>query len=513
MQNNPSETKEWAALRRHAAAMMDVHMQDLFANDAQRFKKLHLSVDGLTFDFSRHRAVEETLTLLAALAKAARVEEWREKMFQGQKVNTSEKRAALHTALRGSCDTSLSVDNENVSDFVEKTFARIRETSEKIRADKKITDIVNIGIGGSDLGTRVVYEALEDFRSGPRVHFISNVDGSHISSVLKNLQPDNTVFIVASKTFSTLETMANARVAKDWAGSAKNFYAVTCNESAAKDFGVAGDHFFPMRDWVGGRLSLWSAVGLPVAIAVGFENFKRLLEGARAMDRHFREAPLEKNIPVLMGMLGIWYRNFLNFPAHVLLPYTQSLRKFPAYLQQLDMESNGKSVDRDNRHIDYKTGPLLFGETGTNAQHAFMQLMHQGTDIIPADFIIVKKANHTLDDHHRKLNANALAQAQALMQGSRTKQAGDIPPARVFDGNRPSSTLILERLDPWHLGLLLALYEHKVFVQGIVWNINSFDQWGVELGKILASNILDPEANSSADQTTYALMQILGNFN
>lgn len=507
MPNSPSDTKEWAALKAHAAMMQGVHMGDLFANDSQRFETFHLKIDGMLLDFSRHRATQETLDLLVQLAKATKIEEWREKMFAGEPINASENRAALHPALRGSCGKDIVIDGENISDFVERTLAQVKTVSEKIRADKKITDIVNIGIGGSDLGTRIVYETLRDFRDGPQVHFVSNVDGARISAVLKGLKPESTIFVIVSKTFTTLETMMNAQTAKDWAGSARNFYAVTGNPDAAQNFGVGKEKIFPMRDWIGGRMSLWSAVGLPVAIATGFENFSKLLQGAHAMDTHFREAPLEKNIPVLMGMLGIWYRNFMNFHVHAILPYAHLLRKFPAYVQQLDMESNGKSIDRNGHAVSYNTSPILFGETGTDAQHAFMQMMHQGTDIIPADFILVKQPGHGLDNHHRALNANALAQAQALMQGRKDKAT----PARSFEGNRPSSTLIFDRLDPWHLGLLLALYEHKIFVQGIIWNINSFDQWGVELGKTLAADILAHDA-ISADQTTLIIMKILGVF-
>lgn len=504
MQSKPSETKEWAALASHAVAMKNIHMNDIFVSDSQRFTKFHLKIDGILLDFSRHRATRETLNLLTQMAKAAKIEEWREKMFAGKTINASENRAALHPALRGSCVKDIVIDGENVKDFVEDTLERIRKISVKIRDRKKITDIVSIGIGGSDLGTRIVYEALQDFRDGPQVHFVSNVDGARISAVLNKLDHKNTLFIVVSKTFTTLETMMNAQTAKDWAGSADNFYAVTSNQNAAENFGIGKENIFPMRDWIGGRMSLWSAVGLPVAIATGFENFKKMLEGARAMDTHFCQAPLAENMPVVMAMLGIWYRNFMGFRAHAILPYAHLLRKFPAYTQQLDMESNGKSVDRQGHAVDYNTGPILFGETGTDAQHAFMQMMHQGTDIIPADFILVKQPGHNLGNHHRALNANALAQAQALMQG----RIDEAAPARSFEGNRPSSTLILDRLDPWHLGLLLALYEHKIFVQGIIWNINSFDQWGVELGKTLATDILKHDA-ASADQTTSCIMKIL----
>lgn len=506
MSNNPQQSREWKALQAHAKAIHGLHMRDLFAKDAKRFNALHLRTNGLTFDYSRNLITSETLKLLIDLAKTAGVASWRDRMFAGEKINITEGRAALHPALRGSGNSSLKIDEENINDFVQKSLAQIESISKKIRADKNITDVINIGIGGSDLGPRIVYETLQSFNDGPRIHFVSNVDGARITTVLKSLKPSSTAFIVTSKTFSTMETLTNALTAKDWAKTTKNFYAVSSNTEAAKSFGVAKENILPMRDWIGGRTSVWSTVGLPIAIAAGFENFKAFLAGAKAMDDHFREAEFEKNIPVLMGLLAIWYRNFMDYRTHAILPYAHNLRKFPAFIQQLDMESNGKSVDRDGNDIDYKTGPIIFGETGTNAQHAFMQLMHQGMDIIPADFIIVKNPDHDLGDHHRKLNANALAQAQALMQG---REKAD-KPYKKFDGNRPSSTLLLDRLDPWHLGMLLALYEHRMFVQGIIWNINSFDQWGVELGKTLANEILAPGAHPTADQTTLALMQILG---
>ncbi len=505
MSNNPSALKEWKALQTHATALTRTHMRDLFKADITRFRSFHRTIDGLVFDYSRNIATGDTMALLMNLAKATDVAGWRDKMFAGEKINNTEGRAAVHMALRGSGSPSLKVDGENLSEFVADTLEKIRAASEKIRGDSTITDVINIGIGGSDLGPRIVYESLQSFNDGPRVHFVSNVDGARISAILKNLKPSATAFIVTSKTFSTMETLTNAETAKDWAKSAKNFYAVTCNEKAAKNFGISAENILPMREWIGGRVSVWSAVGLPVAVAAGFKNFEGLLAGAKVMDDHFRNEKFEKNIPVIMAMLGIWYRNFMNYDTHAILPYAHNLRKFPAYIQQLDMESNGKSVGRDGNDLDYKTGPVIFGETGTNAQHAFMQLMHQGTDIIPADFIIVKNPDHDLPEHHRKLNANALAQAQALMHGREEVSSS----YKQFAGNRPSSTLVLDRLDPWHLGLLLSLYEHRMLVQGIVWNINSFDQWGVELGKTLANELLAPGAHPTADQTTLALMQIL----
>ena len=511
MSNNLTTMPEWIALQKHAQSLRQTHMNGLFREDSRRSEKFNVRIKGLSFDYSRHLATTETLNLLLDLAKVTDVASWRTKLFEGGKINTTEGRAALHTALRGSGPENLVVDGENTHEFVHKTLGKIEFISGKIRNDRTITDVVNIGIGGSDLGPRIVHETLRDFNTGPRVHFVSNVDGARITSVLKSLKPSSTVFIVTSKTFSTMETLTNARTAKEWAKTTKNFHAITMNIESAREFEVPEENILTMQEWTGGRVSLWSAAGLSIAIAAGFENFKNMLAGAHGIDlvlftvdNHFLTSPPDKNIPVLMALLGIWYRNFWDYRAHAILPYAHDLRKFPAYVQQLDMESNGKSVSRDGISTNYKTGPLVFGETGTNAQHAFMQFLHQGTDIIPADFIIIKHAGHTLADHHRKLNTNALAQAQALMQGRKNTAR----PYQRFDGNRPSSTLILDRIDPWHIGLLLALYEHRMFVQGIVWNINSFDQWGVELGKTLASEFLE-RGTSAADQTTVALMQIL----
>ncbi|MGB4057551.1 MAG: glucose-6-phosphate isomerase, partial [Alphaproteobacteria bacterium] len=445
--------------------------------------------------------------LLIDLAKTRQVEKQRDSLFNGDAINTTENRAVLHTALRGSFNEALSVNAENIAEFVESSLEKIAATANKIRDNKNITDIVNIGIGGSDLGAKMACWALHNFHSGPRTHFVSNVDGAEITHTLKSLRPENTAFIISSKTFTTLETMTNAETAKAWAGGTENFYAVTMNETAAQNFGIAPENTLPMRDWIGGRTSLWSAVGLPIAVAIGNENFKSLLAGAKDMDTHFQTAPLNANMPVTMALMGIWYRNFMGFSTHAVLPYAAELDFFPSFLQQLDMESNGKSIDRDGNEINYATAPVLFGAAGTNAQHAFMQLMHQGTDTIPADFILIKTPGHDLTNHHRKLNANALAQAEALMSGS---PAPGGQPHRKFPGNRPSSTLVLDRLDPRHLGALIALYEHKTSTQGFIWNINSFDQWGVELGKTLAKDILDDKTgNSSPDQTTHALRHII----
>lgn len=494
MQNKPlTEMDEWGALARHQEDIQRVSLQSLFADDRGRFKRFHTCIEGLAFDYSKNHINDETMTLLCALARGCGVEEMRGKMFTGEAINGSDGRAVLHSALRGSCDAGITVNGENVCDFAQRTLRQVEDISAAIRGDSGITDVVSIGIGGSDLGPRMVCDALKDFSSddadSPAVHFISNIDGHKISRLLRRLRPENTVFIIASKTFTTLETMANARVARDWIVAAlgedavgDHFYAISTNEAAARDFGILPAHIMPMRDWVGGRYSVWGAIGLPIAVAIGFEKFQAFLDGAKAADLHFLNAELEGNIPVIMAMLGVWYRNFIGYETHAILPYAQNLSQFPAFIQQLDMESNGKSVDVDGRRVSYPTGGVVFGGAGTNAQHAFFQLLHQGTQIVPSDFIAVIHPQHDLKDHHTQLLANALAQSQAFMQGD----VNEAEPHRNFEGGRPSSMLLLDRLDPYHLGLLMALYEHKIFVQGVIWNINSFDQWGVELGKALA---------------------------
>jgi glucose-6-phosphate isomerase len=488
---SPIKNPAWKKLAAHRKKLAGVHIKDLFAKDTQRFEDFHLEYEGLLLDYSRHPVTKETLALLAALAN--NVEKAREQMFTGERINTTENRAVLHMALRGSVSENIEIDDENVSAFVRESLAKIRDVAGKIRKDKNITDVVHIGIGGSDLGPRMVTEALAALADGPHVHFVSNIDGTHLARTLINLNPQKTVFIIASKTFTTIETMTNAKSALAWGKDAAKFYAVTANEGAAKTFGIPTENILPLRDWIGGRYSLWSAAGLPIAVSAGFTNFEKLLAGARAMDAHFCEAPLSRNMPVILALLGIWQRNFWERGALAVLPYAQDLAVFPAYIQQLDMESNGKSVDRDGKKIDYATSPVVFGEPGTGSQHAFFQLLHQGTDIILCDFIAVKNSTHKLPGHHTKLLANALAQAKALMAGN----GKDAAPHQAFDGNRPSSMIILESLDPYHLGLLLALYEHKIFVQGVIWNVNSFDQWGVELGKKLAKNITQSLENNA----------------
>ena len=489
-----TQTPEWKALQEHRKAMDKTHIRDLFAADPGRAKNFALSCGGLSLDYSRHRATDETIRLLLELARARNLEDWRDRMFAGDKINNTENRAVLHTALRRPAGDSVIIDGENIMPFVHDVLARMKKFSDKIRAEKKIKTVVSIGIGGSDLGPRMACEALGNGELD--VRFVSNVDGAHLHRTLADLRPQETLFLIASKTFTTQETMANAHAARQWLADAMgnaavkdHFAALSTNEKAVAAFGIAPDNTFPFRDWVGGRYSLWSAIGLPVCLAHGFEAFRALLDGAHAMDRHFQTAPLAQNMPVLLALLGVWYRNFWGAQSYAALPYAQDLRNFPAWLQQTDMESNGKGVDRDGRSVDYETGPAVFGAPGTDCQHSFMQLVHQGTSFIPCDFIGVRAPLSPHTGQHEMLLANMEAQALALMQGRDLKNSGNNP-HKVFSGNRPSNTIMLERLDAHHLGILLALYEHKVFVQGILWNINSFDQWGVELGKALAAEIL-----------------------
>jgi glucose-6-phosphate isomerase len=518
--------KEWKALNEHRRKMEGVHMRTLFAEDPDRFAKFHLKTGALLLDYSKHRITEETVELLADLASACKVEEWREKMFGGEHINTTEDRAVLHTALRRPESDKLEVDGEDVIPYVHGCLAKMKSFSEKVRSGgwkgyqgDRITDVVNIGIGGSDLGPLMVCEALKPFADRSiNMHFISNVDGTHVAETLRDLVPETTLFIISSKTFTTQETMTNAETARRWflertgepEAVAGHFVAVSTNTEAVKSFGIDENSMFTFRDWVGGRYSLWSSIGLSICISIGFENFRKLLEGAYAMDTHFREAPFDENMPVIMAMLGIWYRNFWNAQSYAVLPYDQYLHRLPAYLQQLDMESNGKSVTRDNERVDYETGPVLFGEPGTNGQHAFYQLIHQGTALIPCDFIAPVKSQNSVGNHHQLLLANVLAQPQALMQG-RTIEEAEGNPQKVFEGNRPSTTILMDTVDPYCLGMLIALYEHKVFVQGIVWNLNSYDQWGVELGKALAKNVLNAwgqeNKSSELDISTRKLLE------
>jgi len=521
-----SETEAWRRLEAHYVTLRDTHMRRLFADDPGRFDRFSLSLDGLLLDYSKNRITPETMDLLVDLARTAGVERWRDAMFAGEKINRTEGRAVLHTALRNTGGQPVTVDGHDVMPGIRQVLARMRDVSAAIRegrwrghTGKPIRHVVNIGIGGSDLGPAMAVEALRPY--GDRdiaVHFVSNVDGTHIAETLRRVTPDETLFIIASKTFTTQETLANAHTARAWflgsgapeAAIARHFVALSTNEAAVRDFGIDPANMLVFWDWVGGRYSLWSAIGLSLAIAIGYENFEALLDGGHAMDRHFRDAPLAANMPVVLALLGVWYVNFFGASAHAVLPYDQYLARFPAYLQQADMESNGKSTGRDGLPVMHRTGPVLFGEPGTNGQHAFYQLIHQGTHLIPCDFIAPAVSQNPLGEHHRLLLSNVFAQAQALMQGKTAEEVraelegqglddtaiADLLPHKLFPGNRPSNTILLERLDPRRLGMLIALYEHKIFVQGVIWGIYSFDQWGVELGKQLAKGILPALADA-----------------
>lgn len=496
---------QWKALTDHAAANADVQIKDLFLLDQDRYDNFSLSFDDLVIDYSRHRVTRETMGLLLDLAKACEIETWREKMFTGAHINNSEDRPVLHTALRRPRGDDVHVGGENIMPFIHDVFDRMKMFTQAVHSGswtghtgKKIDTVINIGIGGSDLGPRMAVEALKPYHvPGIKVHFVANVDGSDLFNILKGADAETTLFLVASKTFTTQETMKNAHSARQWlveklggeSGIHRHFVAMSTNEDAVRDFGISPENMFPFGEWVGGRYSLWSAIGLSIALAIGFDHFRALLDGGHAMDRHFREAPLDSNTPVLLALLGVWYRNFCGMDCHAILPYDQNLARFPAYLQQTDMESNGKRVTRNGTEIPYETGPIIFGEPGTNGQHAFFQLIHQGTSIIPCDFIGSFQPQNPYPDHHRLLLANMVAQADALMAGRSQEESGG-DPARTFTGNRPSTIIMTEKLTPFALGQLIALYEHKIFVQGIIWGINSFDQWGVELGKILAGRIL-----------------------
>jgi glucose-6-phosphate isomerase len=509
----------WQTLQAHSETMGKWHLRELFAQDPQRFSRFSLQLGDLLLDYSKHRITADTMRLLVDLARFADIEGWRDKMFTGEKINSTENRAVLHVALRNRSGRSIVVDGSDVMPGIETVLVKMRHFSELVRSGtwrgstgETITDVVNIGIGGSDLGPVMVCEALKPYQKPDlRAHFVSNVDGAHLTHTLARLDPARTLFIVASKTFTTQETMTNAASARAWLTGvlgedavAKHFVAVSTNAAEVARFGMDTANMFEFWDWVGGRYSLWSAVGLPIVLAVGFERFRELLEGAHEMDEHFRSAPLEQNMPVIIGLLGVWYRNFLKASTLALLPYDQHLSRFAAYFQQGDMESNGKSVRRDGSRVDYGTGPVIWGEPGTNGQHAFFQLLHQGTELIPADFLAAVESQTPLGDHHEKLLANFLAQTEALAFGKTAGEVRDeiekkempratleaLLPHKVFEGNRPTTSLLYQKLTPHRLGSLIALYEHKIFVQGIIWGINSYDQWGVELGKELASRIL-----------------------
>ncbi|HOY87576.1 MAG TPA: glucose-6-phosphate isomerase [Methylotenera sp.] len=514
----------WQKLCQHQKSMVSIHMRDLFATDKNRFDKYSLKLDDILFDFSKHRINDETLPLLTQLAREANIEGWRDRMFAGEKINITENRAVLHTALRNRSNTPVYVDGHDVMPDVNAVLAQMRAFSTKVRngewtgyTGKRITDIVNIGIGGSDLGPVMVCDALKPYASPElQVHFVSNIDGAHLMRALEKCNPETTLFIVASKTFTTQETMTNATSARTWflasaidnAYVAKHFVALSTNAKAVQDFGIDINNMFAFWDWVGGRYSLWSAIGLSIALYVGMDHFEALLTGAHEMDNHFKSAPLEQNIPVIMALIGIWYNNFFHVDTNAILPYDQGMARFPAYLQQADMESNGKFICRDGKRIQYKTGPVIWGEAGTNGQHAFYQLIHQGTQIVPCDFLMPVHSHYAIGKHgyahHKILLANFLAQTQALMLGKTRDEARaelekqgltgealeQLLPHKVFEGNRPSTSILFDQVTPNTLGKLIALYEHKIFVQGMIWDINSYDQWGVEYGKQIAQEIL-----------------------
>ena len=537
---NPTETDAWKALQQHYDQMKGKHMRDLFAEDSDRFQKFSLHFESTLVDFSKNRITEETLSLLQQLAADTKVKEAIAAMFGGESINQTEDRSVLHIALRNRSNTPIEVDGKDVMPEVNEVLDRMKTFSEQIisgewkgYSGQAITDIVNIGIGGSDLGPVMVTEALKHYQKpNLTAHYVSNVDGTHISETLKSLNPETTLFIIASKTFTTQETMTNADSARSWfleaAGDKeaikKHFVALSTNQEAVEEFGIDAHNMFGFWDWVGGRYSLWSAIGLSIACVIGFDRFEELLAGGHAMDQHFRNTPFEKNVPVMLALIGVWYNNFFGAQTEAILPYDQYMHRFPAYFQQGNMESNGKYVDRNGQPVDYQTGPIIWGEPGTNGQHAFYQLIHQGTKLIPCDFLAPAQSQNPIGDHHPKLLANFFAQTEALMMGKTQEEAAaelreqgksddeieELAVFKSFEGNKPTNSILFRKLDPYTLGSLIAMYEHKIFVQGIVWNIFSFDQWGVELGKQLAKKILPElegsEAVSSHDASTNGLI-------
>lgn len=538
---NPRETKAWEKLQLHYRLMKKIHMRDLFKKDPERFNLFSVQFGDILFDYSKNIITKETIKLLNGLANEMKLHESIEKMFSGDTINETENRAVLHVALRNRTNAPILVEGKNVMPDINAVLEQMKNFTNRLHSGqwlgytgKPISDIVNIGIGGSDLGPVMVTEALRPYWKHITPHFVSNIDGTHIAETLKKVSPETTLFIISSKTFTTQETMTNAHTARAWflekAGDmvhvSKHFVAVSTNEVEVKKFGIDAANMFRFWDWVGGRYSLWSAIGLSIACTIGFEHFVLLLEGAHDADNHFRKEPFEKNIPVLMALLGIWYNNFFGAQSHAILPYDQYLHRFAAYFQQGDMESNGKSVDRSGKKIGYQTGPIIWGEPGTNGQHAFYQLIHQGTKLIPCDFIAPAISHNPIGDHHEKLLANFFAQTEALMNGKtpaevkaelkasglRDEEIRRLAPFKVFEGNRPTNSILVKKITPKTLGALIALYEHKIFTQGVIWNIFSFDQWGVELGKQLAGKIL-PElkgdtAVSSHDTSTNGLINV-----
>ncbi|OOF49229.1 glucose-6-phosphate isomerase [Rodentibacter trehalosifermentans] len=538
---NPTNTQAWKALEAHQSELANVTIQDLFQQEKDRFKDYSLTFkDQILVDFSKNNINKQTLSLLRQLAQECSLDSAKEAMFSGEKINRTENRAVLHTALRNRSNAPVMVDDKDVMPEVNAVLAKMKDFCQRIISGewkgytgKPITDVVNIGIGGSDLGPYMVTEALRPYKNHLTMHFVSNVDGTHIAETLKKVNPETTLFLVASKTFTTQETMTNAESARNWllsaakdkAAVAKHFAALSTNAKAVAEFGIDTNNMFEFWDWVGGRYSLWSAIGLSIALSIGFENFEQLLTGAHEMDKHFRTAPIEQNIPTTLALVGLWNTNFLGAQTEAILPYDQYLHRFAAYFQQGNMESNGKYVDRNGNAIDsYQTGPIIWGEPGTNGQHAFYQLIHQGTTLIPCDFIAPAQTHNPLADHHNKLLSNFFAQTEALAFGKTKEEveaefvnAGksldevkDIVPFKVFTGNKPTNSILVQKITPFTLGALIAMYEHKIFVQGVIFNIFSFDQWGVELGKQLANRILPELAGtenvSSHDSSTNGLI-------
>lgn len=513
---DPTETKAWKQLTTHYNEVENVHIKSLFANDNERKNKFTINFNDFEFDYSKNRITDETVNYLLELANEVDLKSAIEAQFSGEIINQTEKRAVLHTALRNQSNNEVFVDGKNIMPEIKDALNKIEVFTNKVVSgdwkgytNKSITDIVNIGIGGSDLGPDMIVESLKYYKNQLNVHFVSNIDGDHVQEVLKKLNPETTLFVIVSKTFTTQETLTNATTIKKWflqnateSDVAKHFVAVSTNLESVRNFGIAKDNIFPMWDWVGGRFSLWSTVGLSISLAVGFKNFKDLLIGAFEMDEHFRNTPFKNNAPVLLSLIGIWYANFFNAETEVILPYTQYLNKLPSYLQQAIMESNGKSVDRNGNRVNYQTGTVIWGSPGTNSQHAFMQLLHQGTKLIPADFIGFEESLYGNKEHHDKLMANFFAQTQALAEGKTKEDAhldlktqgkmseiATLLPYKVFEGNKPSTTILIKKLTPKTLGSLIAFYEHKIFIQGVIWNIFSYDQFGVELGKELAQKL------------------------
>lgn len=535
---NPTTTKSWKLLNKHFEEMQEVSMQDLFAKDSQRAQKMHIQWQDFLLDYSKNIITQETVNYLLDLANEVQLKDAIQKYFSGDVINQTENRAVMHTALRAPGNKSVLIDGKDVMQDINLVKSQIKYFSDAIiSGDKKgfthqnFTDVVNIGIGGSDLGPAMVVEALGYYHNHLKVHFVSNVDGDHVQEIIKKINPETTLFVIVSKTFTTQETLSNAETIRSWflkfgkpEDVAKHFVAVSTNIQKVTEFGIDPNNIFPMWDWVGGRFSLWSAVGLSIALGIGFENFDALLQGAHQMDEHFQNSSFDQNIPVVLALISIWYNNFFGAESEAIIPYTQYLQKLAPYLQQGIMESNGKSIDRNGEPVGYQTGTLIWGEPGTNSQHAFFQLIHQGTKLIPTDFIGFVKSLHGNQDHHNKLMSNFFAQTEALMQGKSAEKvqaefiqqnlnedkAAFLLPFKVFSGNRPTNTLLIKQLTPRTLGSLVALYEHKIFVQGVIWNIFSYDQWGVELGKQLANSILD-EMNSGQlskhDGSTEFLLQ------